>query len=607
MAVAEAARQLDDAAARSARWQAARRVALLCAVDPHGLGGALVKAHPGPARDRWLGELRALAGPPILKASADVPDDRLLGGLDLAATLAAGRPVLESGLMARADGGLLIVSGAERLPPSTAARIASALDAGAVSVARDGISSVLPARLGVVLLDEGEGGDETPPSAILDRLAFRIDLEGLALADLGEASEKPDPVDGTRARLDEVEIGDAIIAALCEGAAAFGITSPRAALLAVRAARAIAASGGKSEVDADAAREAAALVFAPRAVTMPGPPPDESDEHDPPEPDREPPAEPDPQDPATADAETLKDSIVEAVRAVLPADLLAALLEQSRQGRQGGGRAAAKTKSHNRGRQVGVRPGAPRGGARLDVLATLRTAAPWQRLRRPIDAPAEQLGKSAAGRIAIRRDDFRIRRFEQASTTLTIFVVDASGSAALHRLGEAKGAVELLLADCYVRRDSVALISFRGTGSALDLPPTRSLTRAKRTLAGLPGGGGTPLAHALIAAGRLAEDARRRGTTATVVLLTDCRSNVALDGRGGRARAEADALEAARSLARGAFQVLLVDTAPRPYPFAAELTAALRARYLALPFSDARRVADAARAMGARSTPASGR
>jgi magnesium chelatase subunit D len=188
----------------------------------------------------------------------------------------------------------------------------------------------------------------------------------------------------------------------------------------------------------------------------------------------------------------------------------------------------------------------------------------------------------------VRRDDFRVRRYKQRSQTTTIFVVDASGSSALHRLAEAKGAVELLLAECYVRRDQVALIAFRGAGAELLLPPTRSLVRAKRSLAGLPGGGGTPLAAGIESARLLAEAVTRRGGFASVVLLTDGRANVARDGAHGRPQAEADALGAARALRVGGVRSLLVDTSPRPQASAEQLAHEMGAVYLALPHADAR-------------------
>jgi Mg-chelatase subunit ChlD len=147
-----------------------------------------------------------------------------------------------------------------------------------------------------------------------------------------------------------------------------------------------------------------------------------------------------------------------------------------------------------------------------------------------------------APRIEVRRDDFHITRYRERRETTTIFAVDASGSSALHRLAEAKGAVNLLLAECYVRRDQVGVIAFRGRTAEVLLPPTRSLVRAKRSLAELPGGGGTPLASGLQVALGMAAQVRRTGAVPVVVLLTDGRANVALDGGPGRARAEADAL-----------------------------------------------------------------
>ena len=195
----------------------------------------------------------------------------------------------------------------------------------------------------------------------------------------------------------------------------------------------------------------------------------------------------------------LDEVILAAVQAALPPDVLAALRASAGRSRgRSQGKAGALQKSNQRGRPAGVRRGELRAGAKLNVIETLRAAAPWQPLRRREAAATG--AEPARPRVLIRKDDFRISRFKQRAESTTIFVVDASGSAALHRLAEAKGAVELLLADCYIRRDQVALIAFRGSVAEVLLPPTRSLARAKRSLAGLPGGGGTPLAAGLDAA-----------------------------------------------------------------------------------------------------------
>ncbi|MBE7219696.1 MAG: VWA domain-containing protein, partial [Caulobacteraceae bacterium] len=265
---------------------------------------------------------------------------------------------------------------------------------------------------------------------------------------------------------------------------------------------------------------------------------------------------------------------------------LAALGAAAAGGRQSApGRAGATRASAKRGRPAGVRRGAPGHGVRLAVVETLRAAAPWQRLRRASHSAAAPA--SAEGRILVRREDFRVARFKEKSETLTLFVVDASGSAALHRLAEVKGAVELILAECYVRRDQVALVAFRGNGAELILPPTRSLVRAKRALAGQAGGGGTPLAAGLELAAQVADAGRRRGQAPVVVVMTDGKANVGRGGRPGRAEAEADATAAARVLRMVGATALVLDIAPRPGEAASRLAAAMGARYIPLPYADA--------------------
>ena len=217
--------------------------------------------------------------------------------------------------------------------------------------------------------------------------------------------------------------------------------------------------------------------------------------------------------------------------------------------------------------------------------------------------------------VLVRPDDFHIARRAQRRETTTLFIVDASGSAALHRLAEAKGAVELLLADCYVRRDKVALVAFRGTTAELVLPPTRSLVRAKRALAGLPGGGGTPLALALDTAAEVASSLLRRGGTPLLVLLTDARANITRAGLPGRAQAGADALASARVLRSLGLGTLVVDTSPSAHrpgvasgspSMARQVAIALDALYLPLPQVDAKRLSQAVKGLASTSAGRAG-
>jgi magnesium chelatase subunit D len=168
-----------------------------------------------------------------------------------------------------------------------------------------------------------------------------------------------------------------------------------------------------------------------------------------------------------------------------------------------------------------------------------------------------------------------------------IFCVDASGSAALQRLAEAKGAVEQVLADCYVRRDHVALVAFRGQSAKLLLPPTRSLARVKKCLAELAGGGGTPLAAGIESALSLALDARSKGRTPLIVMMTDARANVA---RPAGKSPDDDAIACARLVRAQQVKALFLDTSPRPRAKAKTLADEMGATYLPLPRLDARRV-----------------
>jgi magnesium chelatase subunit D len=587
-------------------WQQAVQVAVLLAIDPGALGGVRIRASAGPVRDTWLGLLRALMSPSRwVRMPISITDERLLGGLDLSATLATGRPVLQHGLLVEADGGTLVLAMAERLPAATAARLAQVMDEGAVVLERDGLADRRATRFAVVALDEGLSEEESLSPALRDRLAFELDLRAISPRRANEA-DMQHMIDGSiedivaaRERLADIELPDGVVRALCGTALALGVDSMRASLLALSVARASAALDGNEIASDDDARISAALVLAPRATRMPPAPEPEDPEEAQAQGQQEdtPPPEPDDDEhdhdappPDPGENKPMEDRVLDATKAAIPAGLLSQLLAGSLQQRATSGKSGASIKGGQRGRPAGSRRGQPAHGSRLHLIDTLRAAAPWQKIRKAtLDPGAQQ-------RVQVRSDDFHIARIKQKTATTTLFVVDASGSSALHRLAEAKGAVELLLADCYVRRDQVALIAFRGKVAELLLPPTRSLVRAKRSLSGLPGGGGTPLATAIDTAASVAEGLRRRGQSPVIVLLTDGRANVARDGTGGRERAQAEATQAARQLSALQIPLLFIDTSPKPQQEAAQLAGAMRAHYIPLPHAGAAAVSMAVRA-----------
>jgi len=596
---AEAARAAAARQAQlAARWSDACLAAALFAVDPVGIGGLNVRALPGPVRDIWLELLRELlpAEEPLRRIPLHIADGRLLGGLDLAATLHAGRPVAERGLLAEADGGVVLLAMAERVARNTAAHLSAALDNQEVMVERDGITARTPTRFGVIALDEGANDEEQVPDTLKDRFAVLLDLNDIPYNAALPADHEPITIRRARERLRGVQVPDDMLEAICGTALALGVDSLRASLFAQRVACAAAALDGRDAVAMDDVSAAARLVLAPRATRIPMPeqPEDQQQPEEPP-PEENQDDDENSQSPEQDIDKPLEDVVLEAAQAAIPDNLLAMLKMGAMRSRsRSHGKSGASQSGSLRGRPAGTRRGEPGAGARLAVIDTLRAAAPWQRLRQQ-ERAAQGTGSDVL--VEVRQDDFRVTRYKQRSETTTIFVVDASGSAALHRLAEAKGAVELLLADCYVRRDRVAMVAFRGPGAELLLPPTRSLVRAKRSLAGLPGGGGTPLAAGIDAALDLADGVQRRGGTPVVVVLTDGRANVTREGIGGRAQATDDALASARAFRVAALKALVVDMSPRPRPDAEKLAHAMGAVYLPLPHADAKALSGAVQAV----------
>jgi magnesium chelatase subunit D len=188
--------------------------------------------------------------------------------------------------------------------------------------------------------------------------------------------------------------------------------------------------------------------------------------------------------------------------------------------RRGNARSAAASRTRGRySRAVAVKT----GDLKVALDATVRAAASSQMFRRR--AESTQAFQVEAG-------DLRYKQFSRRAGTLFIFAVDTSGSMALNRISQAKGALVRLLRQSYINRDRVALITFREREAQLLLAPSRSGALARRLLDALPVGGATPLTSGLLRALEVCERAARQGTTRIVLLVfTDGRANVPRDGK----------------------------------------------------------------------------
>lgn len=609
-------------------WLRALQVAQLLVINPHGLGGVILRARSGPVRDRWLAYLNTVAQLggmrlPLRKMPLGISDENLIGGIDLDQTLRTGKAVLRQGLLAQCDQQLLLMPMAERVEVGAVAKVVSALDNGFIAIERDGQSRRIDSHFGVVALDEGIEDDEHPNEKIRQRTAFLLNLDILGWRDLPETDDDfvPDiqSIQYALENFSKVTIIEDSLNALVGVAEQLGVISIRALNLAMNTARCLAAFDRDDEVTSMHLQRAIALVLSPRATRMPQSAPPEEEEI-PPESDEQPENEQDPldQEPPPPDPtedqkqeedkgeqedqepesntetpQALEDEILEAAQAAIPADLLARLadLADLKTPKGMGGKTGTVKVGRIRGRPLGNMPGMPEGGKTFSIIDTLRAAVPWQGVRR-----AEMLaaGKSIPlGKIVIHKEDFRIKRYQERTQTLTMFIVDASGSSAMHRLAEAKGAVELLLAECYIRRDQVAVMSFRGSVAELILAPTRSLVKAKRALSGLPGGGGTPLSRAIDESFEVASVSMRKGLTPTLVFLTDGRANIAKDGSPGRPKAMEDAQQSARAASYYSFKSLWIDTSPQARDEGRAMAALLGSMYLPLPNAGANEVSQA--------------
>ena len=544
---------------------------ILNAIDP-SIGGVLLMGHRGTAKStavRGLSKLlpsisvvadcvyrcdpkeqcaecdaRAQAGEKlpsqlrrveVVELPLGATEDRVCGSINLERALKDGAPVLEPGLLARANRGFLYIDEVNLLEDHLVDLLLDVAASGVNRVEREGVSVEHPSQFVLIGSGNPEEGELRPQ--LLDRFGLHPEVKTeadperrVAVVELRDAFDR-DPVAfnsrfadqqqevgarilRARRALSKANLNRSLLISAAQLCSELGIEGHRGELTLVRAARAYAAFDGRSKVTVDDLKRVAPMALRHRVRQN-----------------------------AFEDGGATQriEQTLEHVTSTSPPKTSAAAADNGRDQSNGNSSRVESTPPPARAAIKMRLPDLQRTNTRL----AFEKKSSGKKLRRISESAGRHVRsvtfQTASKRIAVAAtiramlmahgsaNALRYKLFSRKQGALFVFLIDTSGSMAQHRIALAKRTIIDLLRQSYVNRDSVAIITFRGESASVVLPPSRSILRARRAIDSLVVGGGTPLSAGLLCSLDLVQRAGEKEAHKSVIVFTDGRANVPLE------------------------------------------------------------------------------